>query len=178
MPQMYPRDQHHRLVTEHADRERLRQTFGTVAEQYDRARPTYPSAVYDDLAALGGIPPGGRVLEIGPGTGKATVELARRGYEVVAVELSPDLAAVARRNLEAFPHAEIATADFEAAPTEFLEGGDHVVVLGRYTGRAKASGAPLDIPFAHVWRFRNGRAVEFHQFTDTKGWTDALAFAA
>ena len=68
--------------------------------------------------------------------------------------------------------------DFEAAPTEFLEGGDHVVVLGRYTGRAKASGAPLDVPFAHVWRFRNGRAVEFHQFTDTKGWTDALAFAA
>ena len=68
--------------------------------------------------------------------------------------------------------------DFEAAPTEFLEGGDHVVVLGRYTGRAKASGAPLDIPFAHVWRFRNGRAVEFLQFTDTKGWTDALAFAA
>ena len=68
--------------------------------------------------------------------------------------------------------------DFDAAPTEFLAGGDHVVVLGRYTGRAKASGAPLDIPFAHVWRFRNGRAVEFHQFTDTKGWTDALAFKA
>jgi ketosteroid isomerase-like protein len=68
--------------------------------------------------------------------------------------------------------------DFEAAPTEFLDGGDHVVVLGRYTGRAKASGAPLDIPFAHVWRFRDGRAVEFHQFTDTRGWTEALASGA
>jgi SAM-dependent methyltransferase len=111
---MYPRDQHHRLVTEHADRERLRQTFGTVADQYDRARPTYPAAVYDDLAALGNIPPGGRILEIGPGTGKATVELARRGYDLVAVELSADLAAIARRNLESFPRAEIVTADFEA----------------------------------------------------------------
>jgi SAM-dependent methyltransferase len=119
---MYPRDQHHRHVTEHADRERLRQTFGTVADRYDRARPTYPAAVYDDLAALGDIPPGGRILEIGPGTGKATVELARRGYEVVAVELSPELAAIARRNLEAFPRAEIVTADFEAwegAPGSF-----------------------------------------------------------
>jgi SAM-dependent methyltransferase len=111
---MYPRDQHHRLVTEHTDRERLRQTFGMVADQYDRARPTYPAAVYDDLAALGDIPPGGRILEIGPGTGKATIELARRGYEIVAVELSPDLAAIARRNLEAYPQAEIVTADFEA----------------------------------------------------------------
>jgi SAM-dependent methyltransferase len=101
-------------VNEQRDRERLRTTFGTVAELYDRVRPTYPAAVYDDLAELGAIPPGGRVLEIGPGTGKATVELARRGYEVVAVELSPDLAAVARRNLAAFPQAEVFTADFEA----------------------------------------------------------------
>jgi ketosteroid isomerase-like protein len=64
--------------------------------------------------------------------------------------------------------------DFEATPTEFIGSGDHVVVLGRYTGRAKASGAPLDIPFAHIWRFRGGRAVQFDQFTDTRGWTDAL----
>jgi len=64
--------------------------------------------------------------------------------------------------------------DFEAEPSEFIDSGEHVVVLGRYTGRAKATGMPLDIPFAHVWRFRNGLAVEFRQFTDTRGWTDAL----
>ncbi len=65
--------------------------------------------------------------------------------------------------------------DFDAAPSEFIAAGEHVVVLGRYTARAKASGAPLDVPFAHVWRFDGGRAVRFHQFTDTRGWTDALA---
>lgn len=64
--------------------------------------------------------------------------------------------------------------DFDATPTEFLGGGDHVVVLGRYTGRSKKTGAPLDIPFAHVWHFRDGRAVRFHQFTDTRGWVNAL----
>jgi SAM-dependent methyltransferase len=95
------------------DRERLRTTFGAVPELYDRARPAYPAAVFDRLAELGEIPPGARVLEIGPGTGKATVELARRGYDVVAVELAPALAAVARRNLEPFPRAEVVTADFE-----------------------------------------------------------------
>jgi uncharacterized protein len=64
--------------------------------------------------------------------------------------------------------------DFRADPDEVIGLGDDVVVLGRYTARAKATGAPLDVPFAHVWRFREGRAVRFHQFTDTRGWVDAL----
>ena len=115
-------------MTERPDRERLRATFGTVAEVYDRARPTYPAAVYDDLAETGAIPEGGRILEIGPGTGKATVELARRGYEVVAVELSPDLAAIARRNLEPFPRVEVVTAEFEEWDHE-PEGFDAVVAF-------------------------------------------------
>ena len=67
--------------------------------------------------------------------------------------------------------------NFDAAPSEFLGLGDDVVVLGRYTATAKATGAPLDVPFAHVWLFRDGRAIRFHQFTDTRGWTDALAAA-
>ena len=36
----------------------------------------YPAALFDDLAELAGVGPGCRVLEIGPGTGKATVDLA------------------------------------------------------------------------------------------------------
>lgn len=64
---------------------------------------------------------------------------------------------------------------FDATPNEIIGMGDNVVVLGRYTATAKGSGVPLDVPFAHVWRFQDGRAVRFHQFTDTRGWTDALA---
>jgi SAM-dependent methyltransferase len=97
-------------VPEHRDRERLRTTFGSVAELYDRARPEYPATLFDDLAGLAGLQRGSRVLEIGPGTGKATAELARRGYAVTGVELSPHLAAVARRNV---PDAAIVVADFE-----------------------------------------------------------------
>jgi len=97
-------------VPAHRDRERLRETFGSVAELYDRARPTYPAAIFDDLAELASLAPGSRVLEIGPGTGKATTELVRRGYAVTGIELSPDLAAFARRNV---PQAEIEVADFE-----------------------------------------------------------------
>jgi SAM-dependent methyltransferase len=98
-------------VAEHRDRERLRETFGTVAELYDRARPEYPAAVFDDLAELALLEPGSRVLEIGPGTGKATVELVRRGYAVTGIELSPELAEIARRNA---PDAEVEVGDFES----------------------------------------------------------------
>jgi SAM-dependent methyltransferase len=70
-------------------RERLRATFDQAAGLYGRARPGYPPALFDDLADLTGIRPGSRVLEIGPGTGQATLPLAERGGRVVAVELGP-----------------------------------------------------------------------------------------
>jgi SAM-dependent methyltransferase len=98
-------------VPEHRDRETLRHTFGSVAELYERARPGYPAEVFDELVELAGLRPGSRVLEIGPGTGKATVELVRRGLAVTAVELSPELAEVAGRNA---PEAEIVVSEFEA----------------------------------------------------------------
>jgi SAM-dependent methyltransferase len=100
-------------VPEHRDRERLRETFGSVAELYDRARPGYPAAVFDDLGELARLEPGSRVLEIGPGSGNATVELVRRGYAVTGVELSGALAERARRKLASFPRAEIEVGDFE-----------------------------------------------------------------
>jgi SAM-dependent methyltransferase len=98
------------------DRERRRATFDQVAELYDRARPGYPPALFDDLARLAGVGVGCRVLEIGPGTGQATVPLAERGCRIVAVELGEDLAAVARRNLARFPAVQVVTAAFEDWP--------------------------------------------------------------
>jgi SAM-dependent methyltransferase len=112
-------------VLEHRDRERLRETFGTVAELYDRARPTYPAAVFDDLAELAHLEPGLRILEIGPGTGKATMELVRRGWDVTGIELSRELAELARRNV---PEAQIEVGDFETwEPSE--AGFDAVVAF-------------------------------------------------
>ncbi len=99
-----------------ADRYRLRQRFDEDAERYDRARPGYPPELFDDLAALAGIGPGARVLEIGPGTGQATRPLAERGYRVVAVELGAQLAGVARRNLTGFPGVRVDTDAFETWP--------------------------------------------------------------
>jgi SAM-dependent methyltransferase len=95
------------------EREQLRTTFEEVPELYDRARPTYPDELFDDLAALAGLDEGARVLEIGCGTGQATLPLARRGYSVLCVELGEGLAAAARRNLAPFPNVHVVRANFE-----------------------------------------------------------------
>ena len=98
----------------------LRAIFDEDAGLYDRMRPGYPDELFDDLAVLAGLRHGSRVLELGCGTGQATVPLARRGYELTAVELGPRLAEVARRKLAAFPSVRVVNADFEqwALPTE------------------------------------------------------------
>jgi SAM-dependent methyltransferase len=90
-----------------------RATFDEVAELFDRARPTYPDALFDDLVELAGLDRRARVLEIGPGTGKATLPLAGRGMRVTGIELGSSLAAVAQRKLALFPGVQIVNADFE-----------------------------------------------------------------
>jgi SAM-dependent methyltransferase len=98
------------------DRNRLRTTFDGAALLYDEVRPGYPEKLFDDVVSLSRIPPGGRVLEVGCGTGQATLPFARRGYRILCVELGENLAAVARRNLASHPRAEVLTADFEDVP--------------------------------------------------------------
>ncbi len=101
------------------ERDEPRRTFEQVAELYDRARPGYPAALIDDLAAR--VPPGAWVLEIGPGTGQATLPLAERGLELVGVELGAGLAELARSKLAAFPNVEIVNAAFEEWEPERAE---------------------------------------------------------
>jgi SAM-dependent methyltransferase len=91
----------------------LRDTFDEAAELYHHARPDYPEALFDDMVALTGLRPGARLLEIGCGTGKATIPLARRGFAITCVELGGRLSAVAARNLAGYPGVSVLTAPFE-----------------------------------------------------------------
>ncbi len=96
---------------EQADSERLRSTFDAVATLYDEARPGYPERLFDDLASLSGTGPG--ALEIGCGTGQATLPLAQRGYRLLGVELGANLAASARTKLADYPNARVLACSFE-----------------------------------------------------------------
>jgi SAM-dependent methyltransferase len=93
-----------------------RAAFDEAAEGYDRARPGYPPELFDDLANLAVLRPGACILEIGAGTGQATLPLAERGYQITAIELGPNLAAVARQKLARFPNVTVVQGAFEDWP--------------------------------------------------------------
>jgi ubiquinone/menaquinone biosynthesis C-methylase UbiE len=69
--------------------------FNRMAAVYD-ARPAYPPALVDDVAALA---PGPRVADLGAGVGHLALPLARRGFDLIAVE--PALAMLERLRAQA-----------------------------------------------------------------------------
>ena len=55
-------------------------------------------------------------------------------------------------------------------PMNVIDGGDTVVIEGRYKGKARKTGKAFDAQFAHVWHLRDGKVVRFQQYTDTAQW--------
>ncbi len=72
--------------------------YGSLAAVYDRLNGEVPYAAvadfYEAAFRRAGIKPE-LVLDLGCGTGSMTLELARRGYDMIGVDASPDMLAVA-----------------------------------------------------------------------------------
>ncbi|MBJ7609654.1 MAG: methyltransferase domain-containing protein [Candidatus Dormibacteraeota bacterium] len=96
-----------------SDRQARRATFEVAAQRYDRARPEYPDALFEEMLRLTGTRSGDRVLEVGCATGTATRPLAERGLHITCVELGAELAALARQQLAACAAVEVVCAAFE-----------------------------------------------------------------
>jgi SAM-dependent methyltransferase len=95
-------------------------SFGAIAREYDRVRPSYPGALVDDVVAL---LPGTTVVESGAGTGKATVLFAARGLRMSCVEPDPRMAAVLSENCRDLSNVSVtvsAVEEFE--PTGLFDG--------------------------------------------------------
>ena len=92
-----------------------------VRDYYHEILPFYDLELADrgdgDLWAwAASAPPGCRVLELGSGTGRATVALARTAAQVVALELAPEMIAVARRKLAGLSNVRLVAADMRDSP--------------------------------------------------------------
>lgn len=125
------------------------------------------------------------------------VELARSGYDAFARGDIPAVLALMDSSIvfyeaETLPYGGVhrgpdAVLDnvfmglgrdwepFSAVPHEYIDAGSDVVVLGEYSGTHRETGRAFVAPFAHVWRFEEGRLVEFRQYTDTQLWLAAIA---
>ena len=57
---------------------------------------------------------------------------------------------------------------FTVAPERFIDGGDDIVVLGKYSGKFLATGRSMTAPFAHFWTIGgDDKVIRFVQYTDT-----------
>lgn len=73
-------------------RKPISESFGDDPDRYDRARPRYPRDLIDRIVAGR---PGGRVLDVGCGTGIAARQLQAAGCEVTGIEPDERMAAFA-----------------------------------------------------------------------------------
>ncbi|MEU7898095.1 class I SAM-dependent methyltransferase [Nonomuraea sp. NPDC049152] len=75
-------------------------SFGAMAEAYERFRPGYPVELFDMVMAYAAQPVR-TALEIGAGTGKATLLFAQRGVTVTATEPDGAMLAELRKHVPA-----------------------------------------------------------------------------
>lgn len=115
MPWKKQRKQHAGENLAKAKHQKLAKSFNKLANEYDKYRPEYPSALLDDILATTRLTAGCRVLEIGSGTGKATRLFAERGYALTCIEPANKLLAVAKRHFNRCPNISFIPTSFENA---------------------------------------------------------------
>ena len=82
------------------------ESFGSDADRYDRARPSYPGALVDRIVATS---PGPDVLDVGCGTGIAARQFRAAGCRVLGIDPDARMADLARQS-----GLEVEVATFEA----------------------------------------------------------------
>ena len=90
-----------------------RSPFDALVDAYDTARPSYPDALYDAIAAATGPWQGATVVEIGAGTGIATRAMRARGARVVPLDIGEQML---RRLRHHAPDQPVVVARAEALP--------------------------------------------------------------
>jgi SAM-dependent methyltransferase len=139
------------------------ESFGADAARYDRARPSYPGALVDQIVAAS---PGRRVVDVGCGTGIAARLFQAAGCEILGVDPDARMADVARQSgLE----VEVATFEtWEPAGREF----DAVIAAQAWHWVDPVAGAAKA---AHALRPGGRLAVFWNAFEPPSGLREAFA---
>lgn len=95
------------------NKSKLARSFDAEAQLYHEIRPRYPEVLFDDLIHATHLPVQVKLLEIGPGTGQATKNLAERNYAITAIEIGTSLADIARQELQDYLNVTVMTGAFE-----------------------------------------------------------------
>ena len=87
--------------------------FDEIVETYDKVRWNYPGELYEDIFSYCGA--GKKALEIGAGTGLATVPFLNADYEITAVELGENMSKLLANKFGCYKNFTVINAAFEDA---------------------------------------------------------------
>ena len=88
-------------------------SFDAVADEYAAIRPGYPDELFEHVVDAARLGHRSTILEVGCGTGQATLGFAARGYRVQCIEKGAQLAARARRALREYRNVRVEQCRFE-----------------------------------------------------------------
>ena len=96
----------------------LRFTFNEDVLNYDKMRPTYVKELYENIIQFSNLDSKKNALEIGIGTGQATLPFLNIGCNLTAVELGEDMAKFSKAKFAKFHNFDVINSDFESADLE------------------------------------------------------------
>lgn len=151
-----------------ADSAVLARSFDAWAPDYDRYRPGYPDELFEEITARLSLPERPEVVDLGAGTGLATLAMARRGWRMTAVEPGGPMLDVLRGRA-AQAGAEVATVQAPAEATglpgssadlataaQAFHWFDHVIAVREMARIVRPGGG-----IALFWNIRDDAASSF-----------------
>ncbi len=102
--------------------ENFEKTFDNASQDYDTTRPLYVRGIYDEIFRYKPVGEESRVLEIGIGSGKATLPILEKGCRLQAVEPGDSLADIAEQRFEKYERFSLyrqRLEDFRERPESF-----------------------------------------------------------
>jgi len=92
----------------------FRLAFNEDEANYDKWRPSYVPELFDEIIRYSGIDETKQALEIGIGTGQATLPILQTKCKLTAIELGRRLAEYSKRKHASFSNFQVVNIDFES----------------------------------------------------------------
>ena len=96
----------------------LEGTFDTVVSKYEKMRPGYAPELYQTIFDYAPIGEDSRVVEVGSGSGQATLPVLQKGCELVSVEYGENFSKALREKFKDYPKFSVITGKFEDVDLE------------------------------------------------------------
>jgi ubiquinone/menaquinone biosynthesis C-methylase UbiE len=88
-------------------------TFNEDVKNYDKWRPTYCNELFNDIIQYSELNQNKKAIEVGIGTGQATVPFLMTGCDVTAIELGKNLAEYSKEKFKEYKNFSVYNTSFE-----------------------------------------------------------------